>query len=191
MDSGETKKLCRLRAWIPSGEGAISGDISRVIVKFRDYGHMLLGRWKPFTVSTAATCYIINVLLTADEWPIAFNMIGDGYHQLSHQGPAYIYCRHIHTYTHTFNSPFTGTTRVSWYQKGKTNLDFTEAKTVSDSGISWAVCKSAPRFRQITMPAPHHSKIFTGRMPCLPFNQQCQSTEGKIYIHTFIFRRLH
>jgi len=26
---------------------------------------------------------------------------------------------------------------VSWYQKGKTNLDFTEAR---DSGINWAVC---------------------------------------------------
>jgi len=24
--------------------------------------------------------------------------------------------------------PFSGTTRVSWYQKGKTNLDFTEAR---------------------------------------------------------------
>ena len=30
-------------------------------------------------------------------------------------------------------------------------------ETVSGSGISWAVCKSAPRSRQITMPAPHHS----------------------------------
>jgi len=30
-------------------------------------------------------------------------------------------------------------------------------KTVSGSGISWAVCKSAPRSRQITMPAPRHS----------------------------------
>ena len=28
---------------------------------------------------------------------------------------------------------------------------------MSGSGISWAVCKSAPRSRQITMPAPHHS----------------------------------
>ena len=37
----------------------------------------------------------------------------------------------LHTNTHTFNSPFSGTTRVSRYQKGKTNLDFTEAK---DSG---------------------------------------------------------
>ena len=33
-----------------------------------------------------------------------------------------------HTHTHTFNGPFSGTTRVSRYQKGKTNLDFTEAR---------------------------------------------------------------
>jgi len=37
--------------------------------------------------------------------------------------------------------------------------------------------KQAPRFRQITMPAPHHS-VFTGRMPFLLPNQQRQSTEG-------------
>ena len=30
-------------------------------------------------------------------------------------------------------------------------------ETVSGSGIIWAICKSAPRCRQITMPAPHHS----------------------------------
>ena len=33
-----------------------------------------------------------------------------------------------HTHTHPFNGPFSGTTRVSRYQKGKTNLDFTEAR---------------------------------------------------------------
>ena len=49
---------------------------------------------------------------------------------------------------------------------------------VSGSGISWAICKSAHRSRQITTPAPHYS-VFTGRMPFLPPNQQCQSTEGK------------
>jgi len=32
------------------------------------------------------------------------------------------------THTHTFSGPLTGTTRVSRHQKGKTNLDFTEAK---------------------------------------------------------------
>ena len=30
-------------------------------------------------------------------------------------------------------------------------------ETVSGSGISWDICKSAPRGRQITTPAPHHS----------------------------------
>ena len=29
-------------------------------------------------------------------------------------------------------------------------------QTVSGSGISWAMCKPAPRSRQTTMPAPHH-----------------------------------
>jgi len=39
-----------------------------------------------------------------------------------------------HTHTHTFNGPFSGTTRVSRYQRGKTNLDFTEAR---DSKWQW------------------------------------------------------
>ena len=51
-------------------------------------------------------------------------------------------------------------------------------ETVSGSGISWDICKSAPRSRQIATPAPHHS-VFTGRMLFLPPNQQRQSTEGK------------
>jgi len=55
-------------------------------------------------------------------------------------------------------------------------------ETVSGSGISCSVCKSAPCCTQITMPAPHHSVLFTGRMPFLPPNQQCQSTEGKIKV---------
>jgi len=39
-----------------------------------------------------------------------------------------------HTHTHPFNGPFSGTTQVSRYQKGKTNLDFTEAR---DSQWQW------------------------------------------------------
>ena len=39
-----------------------------------------------------------------------------------------------YTLTHPFNGPFSGTTRVSRYQKGKTNLDFTEAR---DSEWQW------------------------------------------------------
>ena len=38
------------------------------------------------------------------------------------------------THTHPFNGPLSGTTWVSHYQKGKTNLDFTEAR---DSEWQW------------------------------------------------------
>jgi len=41
-----------------------------------------------------------------------------------------------HKYTHTFNGPLSGTTRMSQYQKSKTNLDFLKQETVSGSGIS-------------------------------------------------------
>ena len=42
---------------------------------------------------------------------------------------AVLYVSHssLHTHTHTFNGPLSRTTRVSRFQKGKTNLDFTEA----------------------------------------------------------------
>ena len=39
-----------------------------------------------------------------------------------------------HTHTHPFNGSLSGTTRASQYQKGKTNLDFTEAR---DSEWQW------------------------------------------------------
>jgi len=67
-------------------------------------------------------------------------------------------------HTHTFNGPFSGTTQVSRYQKGKTSLDFTEA---SDSEWKWhqlghmQVCTSlqtdnhtsTPPVRPDTLPA--------------------------------------
>jgi len=52
-------------------------------------------------------------------------------------------------------------------------------ETVSGSGISWNICKSAPRSRQTTTPDPT-TLFYTGRMPFLPPNQQRQSTEGQL-----------
>ena len=70
---------------------------------------------------------------------------------------------HTHTHTHPFSGPFPGTTRVSRYQKGKTNLDFTEAR---DS--EW---QSAPRSRRITTLAPHRSVFLQAGCPsCRPAN---------------------
>jgi len=40
----------------------------------------------------------------------------------------------LHTHTHPFKGPLSRTTLVSRYQKGKTNLDFTEAR---DSEWQW------------------------------------------------------
>ena len=71
-----------------------------------------------------------------------------------------------HTHTH---GPLSGTTRVSRYQKGKTIWILLEQETVSGSGISWTICKSAPCSRQITTPAPHHSLFY--RLDALPATQ--------------------
>jgi len=79
---------------------------------------------------------------------------------------------------HPFNGPLSRTTQVSWYQKGKTNLDFTEAR---DSEWQWhqpgnmQVCTSLQTDNYASTPP---LSFFTGRMPFLPPNQQCQSTEG-------------
>jgi len=54
---------------------------------------------------------------------------------------------------------------------------FLKQVTVSGSGISWAVCKSAPRSRQITTPAPHYSVFF--RPDALPAAQPTASKRLK------------
>jgi len=67
---------------------------------------------------------------------------------------------------------------VSQYQKGKTNLDFIEAR---DSEWQWhqlghmQICTSLRTNNHASTPP---LSFFTGRMPFLPPNQQRQSTEG-------------
>ena len=74
-----------------------------------------------------------------------------------------------YTHTHPFNGPLSGTTRVGRYQKGKNNLDFTEAR---DSEWQWhqlghmQVCT--------LLQTDNHAT------PFLPPNQQRQSTEGTV-----------
>jgi len=51
-------------------------------------------------------------------------------------------------------------------------------ETVSGSGISWAVCKSAPRSRQITTPALHHSVFY--RRDALPAAQPTASKHRRL-----------
>jgi len=76
-----------------------------------------------------------------------------------------------HTHTHTFNGPFSGTTRVNKYQKGKTNLDFSEAR---DSEWQWhqlgrmQVCISLQTDNHAS--TPPLSSLQTGCPSCRPTN---------------------
>jgi len=68
---------------------------------------------------------------------------------------------------------FPGLPRWAGTRKVKQIWILLKHKTVSGSGsgISWAICKSAPRSRQITTSAPHHSSFLQARCPsCRPTN---------------------
>jgi len=80
---------------------------------------------------------------------------------------------HFYTRTHTrpFNGPLSGTTQVSRYQKGKTNLDFTEPRSSEWQWHQLAICNSAPHSTEITTPAPLHSVFLrAGCSSCRPTN---------------------
>ena len=81
--------------------------------------------------------------------------------------------------SHTrFTALFSGLPGWAGTRKAKPIWVLLKQETVSGSGISWAIiCKSAPRSRQITMPAPHHSVFYRPDALPAPPNQQCQSTE--------------
>ena len=71
-----------------------------------------------------------------------------------------------------------GLVRWASTRKVKSIWILLKQETVSGSGISWAICKSTPRPRQITMPVPPPLSFLTGRMLFLSPNQQRRSTEG-------------
>jgi len=56
--------------------------------------------------------------------------------------------------------------------------NFEKQETVSGSGISWATCKSAPRCREITTPATHHSVFY--RLDALPATQPTASKHWRL-----------
>jgi len=75
-------------------------------------------------------------------------------------------CFDSYTHTHTrLTALFPGlpsTSTSTCYQKGK--------ETVNGSGISWAICKSAPHSRQITTAAHHSVFLQAGCPSCCPTN---------------------
>ena len=79
------------------------------------------------------------------------------------------------THTHTrLTALFPGLLGWAGTRKVKAIWILLKQETVSGSDISWAICKSAPRSRQITTPAPHHS-VFFYRPGALPAAQPTAS----------------
>ena len=92
--------------------------------------------------------------------------------------------QHTHAKSFTTHTRLTalspGLPRWASTRKVKPIWILLKQETVSGSGISWAVCKSAPCSRQITTPTPHHSVFLQARCPsCRPTN-----TEGPEFHNT-------
>jgi len=96
-------------------------------------------------------------------------------------------CKYTHAHTHPFNGPLSGTTRVSWYQKGTINLDFTEAR---DSGWQWhqvghmQVCTSLQTDNHASTPLL--SLLQAGCPSCRPTNSVKALKHCKYIIHKLI-----
>jgi len=75
-----------------------------------------------------------------------------------------------HTHKQTTLTAFDlGLSRWAGTRKVKAIWILLKQETVNGSGTGWAICKSAPRSRQITMPALHHSVFY--RPDALPAAQ--------------------
>jgi len=84
--------------------------------------------------------------------------------------------------THTgLTALFLGLPRWAGTRKVKPIWILLKQQTVSGSGIIWAICKSAPRCRQISTPASHHSFFY--RPDALP---AAQPTASKHWRQTWI-----
>ena len=87
--------------------------------------------------------------------------------------------KHKNTHTHPFNGPLSVSTRVSQYQKGNTNLDFTEAR---DSEWQWhqlghmQICTLLQTDNHASNPPLRF--LHAGCPSCRPTNSVRQSTEG-------------
>jgi len=95
-------------------------------------------------------------------------------------------------HTHT---PIYLTALCPGYQKGKSVWILLKQETMSGSGISWAICKSAPRIRQITTSAPHYSVFYwpdalPAAQPTVSKHWRQKETQN-YYLQTIIRPQLH
>ena len=94
-----------------------------------------------------------------------------------------------HTYAHPFNGPLSrrlGLPGWAGTRKVKPIWILLKQKAVSGSGISWAICKSAPRSRQITTPSPHHSRFLQAGCPSCRAANSIKALKAIIFFNSTI-----
>ena len=96
------------------------------------------------------------------------------------RGCSNMFYHHRHTHTH-LTALCPGLPGWASSRKVKPIWILLKQETVSGSGISWAICKSSPRSKQITMPAPHHSVFY--RPDALPAAQPTASKYWRQMFH--------
>ena len=93
--------------------------------------------------------------------------------------PSATWLTEVHTHTR-LTALFPGLSRWAGTRNVKPIWILLKQETVSGSDISWDMCKSAPRSRQITTPAPHRSVFY--RPDALP---AAQPTASKHWRHRY------
>ena len=121
-----------------------------------------------------------HVAAKPNRFPVRRLIVVAPYHLRTTKRACTIHNLTKNTHAHTrLMALFRRTTQVSRYQKGKTNLDFTEAR---DSEWQWHQLDHMQVCTSLQTPT---TQFFTGRMPFLPPNQQRQSTDEETNIIYF------
>jgi len=114
------QRACIRTALVTADPSAAATGCSRTVAR------------RAYHVSASISLWHIDSHLKLIWWAqLIFVVTWDSLHSLVNVFQAVIF---FHWHTRPFNGPFSRTTRVSRYQKGKTNLDFTEAR---DSEWQW------------------------------------------------------
>ena len=90
---------------------------------------------------------------------------------------------HTHTHTHTFNGHFSRTTWVSKYQKGKTNLDFTEARYSEWQWHQLGHIQVSTSLQSNNHASTHQPLLSFSRAGC----PSCHSTNDVKALHALLF----
>ena len=85
---------------------------------------------------------------------------------------------YVHTHTR-LTALFPGLPRWAATRKVEPIWILLKQETVSGSGISWAICKSAPCSWQITTPASHHSVFLQAGCPSCRTTNSIKALKGR------------